>query len=237
MIGTSNIVLPGNKKSFPAPFQLKSRLHYYGTLFNSVEINSSFYKTPLYSTYLKWASEVDDSFTFTIKLSKAITHVKNLQADLALIPPFMAAAEGLKTKKGCLLIQFPGKITIEDFTAVEKILAEVKQYDWQVAVEFRHPSWYISETNELLQYYRMAMVFHDHPKAKILNANIESDFIYLRFHGPMGDYRGSYSDSFLFEQAAYINEWKGKNKEVFVYFNNTIGNAFANARFLQTLCS
>ena len=75
-IGTSGIVVPGNKLSFPAAFQHKSRLNYYSSLFNTLEINSTFYKVPMQSTFEKWSLDVPEQFQFTIKLWREITHVK-----------------------------------------------------------------------------------------------------------------------------------------------------------------
>src|SRR6187551_3460492 len=109
-IGTSNGHMTGNKSTFPTAYQLKSRLHYYSSLFNSIEVNSCFYKTPLLSTYEKWAHDVPEDFQFTLKLSRDITHAKELNGDLAGMGAFLNAATGTGTKKGCLLIQFPGKI-------------------------------------------------------------------------------------------------------------------------------
>ena len=89
-IGTSNGYMPGNKFTFPPEYRLKSRLHFYSTLFNTVEVNTCFYKTPLRSTYEKWAKDVPEDFQFTLKLSKDITHVKELGYDRCLyerIPP------------------------------------------------------------------------------------------------------------------------------------------------------
>ena len=77
-IGTSNIVVPGNRQSFPPGFRDKSRLHYYASLFNTVELNSTFYKVPMASTFNKWSLDVPENFQFTIKLWRDITHVKNL---------------------------------------------------------------------------------------------------------------------------------------------------------------
>ena len=86
--GTSNIVLPvPNKSFFPPKYRDKTRLNYYASLFNSVEINSSFYKVPLPRTVEKWTTEVPPNFRFSFKLSKAITrrflvHCKNIMATL-----------------------------------------------------------------------------------------------------------------------------------------------------------
>jgi len=79
------------------------------------------------------------------------------------------------------------------------------------------------------------MVLHDNPKAKNEELNKKAAVIYLRFNGPKGDYRGSYSLEFLEETNARIKEWLIYEKDVFAYFNNTAGNAFINARTLQEL--
>jgi Uncharacterized conserved protein len=238
-IGTSNTTLPGNKTSFPPAFQSKSRLHYYASIFNTVEINSCFYKTPLRSTYEKWALDVPADFRFTLKLSKQITHTKELMFELSCMDNFIQAAHGTGDKKGCLLIQFPGKITLDDFEKVESILHKLQEHDplntWSKAVEFRNPSWNTGETIEMLDEFNAAMVLHDHPKAKNVNLHTKAGFMYLRYHGPKGNYRDSYTADFLRSQAAFIKEWAAKGKDVFAYFNNTIGNAFENALDLKAM--
>ena len=62
---------------------------------------------------------------------------------------------------------------------------------------------------------------------------LKSMAIYVRFHGPQGDYRGTYDEAFLHEYAAYIYEWLVEGKSVFVYFNNTMGKAFDNLKKLN----
>ena len=126
MMGTSNGQLPGNKSTFPPAFQLKSRLHYYSIFFNSIEVNSCFYKTPLRSTYEKWVQDVPGDFGFTLKLTRDITHAKELTGDLDCMQ-FLQSARGTGNKKGCLLIQFPGKINLEHFNQVERILADCER--------------------------------------------------------------------------------------------------------------
>jgi uncharacterized protein YecE (DUF72 family) len=151
---------------------------------------------------------------------------------------FLQSAAGAGNKKGCLLIQFPGKITLEHFTQVEQILAQLRIHDpmqqWRPAIEFRNESWYISETTELLNEYHATMVLHDFSKAKISSWNGNADFMYIRFHGPSGNYRDSYSESVLNEKATIIKELARSGKDVYVYFNNTAGNAFENAIYLQS---
>mgnify|MGYP000108361109 FL=1 len=104
--------------------------------------------------------------------------------------------------KGCLLVQFPPSLTIDGFSQVESLLSLIT--DWKVALEFRHPSWYISETFELADEYGASVVLHDIPKSRNTRLNNKADFVYLRFHGPAGDYKGGYTPAQL-EQHAIQN--------------------------------
>ena len=238
-IGTSNIVLPGSKQTFPLAFQQKSRLHYYSSLFNSLEVNSSFYKLPMPATFKKWAMDVPEDFRFTLKISKEISHAKALKFSPTLLNKFLAAAAGIGNKKGCLLLQFPGKITLDYYNEVENILHSFSSAEtalqWPIAAEFRHPGWYVSECFELLNEYHATLVQHDHPKARNVDFNKNARLVYLRFHGPEGNYRGSYTTEFLRQQAEKVMKWKRQGSDVYAYFNNTMGSAFQNAQALQQL--
>jgi uncharacterized protein YecE (DUF72 family) len=232
-IGTSNIVVPGNKDSFPPPYNLKSRLHYYSFFFTTIEVNQTFYKLPRPATFQRWSAEVKEQFQFTLKLSKTITHCKDLKSDLALIDDFVYAAGGIQEKKGCFLLQFPGKISLNYFNEVEAILeklnAATEDDRWKKVVELRDKSWHTGETYELLNSYNAALVMQDMPKSKVTEDLTLAPFAYMRFHGPLGDYRGSYTDAFLEEKAIQVMDMAASGKDVYVYFNNTIGNAFNNA--------
>ncbi|MEO5889375.1 MAG: DUF72 domain-containing protein [Ferruginibacter sp.] len=238
-IGTSNIVVPGNKTTFPPEFQSKSRLNYYSSIFNSLEVNSSFYKVPMKSTFEKWSLDVPENFQFTIKLSRDITHVKDLKTDLNNIDRLLKAAAGIGNKKGCLLIQFPGKITLDYYNEIEEIMMRISEQDhgkeWRKAIEFRSASWYVSETYELLDEYHASLVLHDIPTSKNIELNKTAAFVYIRFHGQAGDYKGSYPDNVLQEYSNNIKTWLNSGKDVYAYFNNTIGSAYENALTLKQM--
>ncbi len=238
-VGTSGIVVPGNKQSFPLAFQDKSRLSYYASLFNTLELNSTFYKTPMPSTFEKWSQEVPSDFRFTVKLLKDITHVKNLSVDPETIAAFLRTATHLGPGKSCLLIQFPASITSDFIKGVEKVLKIIHQLDkdgaWQKVVEFRHRSWYTKPTLRLLARYQAATVLQDMPRSNNLDAIVDGPVGYFRFHGPKGDYRGSYDETFLKEQANKIQLLLQGGRDVYVYFNNTMGDAFNNAMLLKRL--
>src|SRR5688500_3758496 len=111
-IGTSGIVVPIPQKDYPPAFHGRSRLSYYSSLLNSVEVNSSFYKNPKPATVAKWASEVGDDFRFTFKIPKAISHARDLAFDTADVATFVNLVDAIGAKKGCLLLQLPPGITI-----------------------------------------------------------------------------------------------------------------------------
>ena len=235
--GTSGLVLPFPKYKFPEDFQKSSRLTYYSSLFKSIEINSSFYALPNGKTLAKWSIEVPEHFKFTFKLWKQITHAKGLQFHEPDVKKFMDAIDNVGGKKGCLLIQFPASVKSQSMHQLEQLLHVVKASDtnssWKVAIEFRDSSWYTEDTYHLVDAYGAAIVIHDKSKAASPHVTLSSKTVYIRFHGPQGDYRGTYSEAFLHEYATYIHEWLGERKSVFVYFNNTMGNAFDNLKKLN----
>ncbi|MEO5910280.1 MAG: DUF72 domain-containing protein [Pelobium sp.] len=237
-LGTSGLVLPvPNKLHYPKEFQDKSRLCYYASLLNTIEINSSFYKPPMSSTVKKWAFDVPEDFKFTFKLSKEITHSKNLAFDPELLRHFFDTISEVGSKKGCLLVQLPPSVRVQHFPQLDFLMQKLRENDpemqWNIAIEFRHSSLYVDEIYELLNTYKLGMVIHDKRFSNTPIRDNELTFVYLRFHGPNGNYRDSYADDVLSEYASYIAEWLKDGKNVFAYFNNTMGEPHENLNTLR----
>lgn len=236
--GTSNVVLPMAKDHFPEDFKEKTRLQYYGSLFNSVEINSTFYKLPKITTITNWAESVTPDFRFTFKIPKSITHAPKLAFAENNGRDFSEVVQNIGDRKGCLLAQFPPSFKFAEMDRLQEFLETFQSLagitSWNLALEFRHPSWYVPEVNNLLQEYNAHAVLHDMINSTPPSSwrNVMGDVVYMRFHGPGQRYRGNYSDEFLKDSAEYIKECILQNKTVYVYFNNTMGAAFNN---LQTL--
>ena|ERR1700722_16830667 len=241
--GTSGLVLPvPNKQAFPEAFRHGPRLTYYASLFNSIELNSTFYKIPLRDTFARWVTEVPAHFEFTVKLWRGITHASGLRFDPQDVSRFLHAADSLGDKRGCLLIQLPPGLTAAASGQLELLLDTVRRLDpdhsWKPSVEFRHRSWYTPAIDSILARHHAGRVLHDMPASAI--AELPPDhpaisFIYLRFHGPAGDYKGGYTQNVLATWADRITGWLSGQKEVYVYFNNTIGDALADLSRLQAL--
>lgn len=237
--GTSGLQLPVPKYLFPPPYENVSRLTYYATLFNSIEINSSFYKIPRAVTVTKWAASVPNHFKFTFKLWKGITHTKGLNFNEADVALFLDSIHVIKQKKGCLLIQLPPSLGIANKIQLNALLSCIKENDvnqnWSLAVEFRNNSWYHEDVYDILNFYKATLVVHDMPKSATPLLKQSLDFVYIRFHGPSGNYRESYSEDFLNEYANVVHDWTETGKTVYVYFNNTMGDAINNLKYLNAL--
>lgn len=191
------------------------------------------------STVSKWANEVPEDFKFTFKLFREITHNKDLVFDADAVRHFMKVISASGEKKGCLLIQFPASVRLANLRQLILLMDVLRGCDpdqnWKMAMEFRHISLYHEDVYRFLHEYRIALVIQDMPPAITPIEDMDMPFVYLRFHGPDGNYKGSYEDSLLSEYASYIRDWVTEGKIVYSYFNNTMGAAVNNLFRLNDL--
>lgn len=223
------------QSEYPPDYKGASRLSYYASLFSSVEVNSSFYQVPKPATVEKWRDSVPAHFKFTFKVPKAVTHAKGLQFSVEELEVFLETVDQVGDKKGCLLVQLPPSIKKKRQDVLEGLLECLRSdaKGWNIAVEFRDSSWYNNTVYRLLQSYGAGMVEQDLPKSLTPHVTVAEDFSYLRFHGPEGTYRGSYDAAFLLANANRIAAWVKEDREVYVYFNNTMGDALGNLGILN----
>lgn len=235
--GLSGLQLPIPKYKYPEEHKDSSRLTYYATFFNSIEINSTFYKLPLTRTIAYWVNQVPEDFRFTFKLWREITHCKSLEFKEKDIDQFFHVISMAQSRKGAVLIQFPPSLGFTAYPQVDALLRYIQaenRAEWDIAVEFRNKSWYQDETYDLLEQNSCSLVMQDIPKsATPFIDHSQNKPMYVRFHGPSGNYRDSYSDSFLAEYAGYIKDWLQEGRTVYTYFNNTAGDAYNNLRTLN----
>ncbi len=234
--GLSGLILPIPKYLFPPAFRNSTRLTYYASHFNTIEFNSTFYKIPHSGTVVKWAASVPENFKFTFKLWKGITHVKGFDYKEEDVATFFEVINHVQQKKGCVLVQFPPRFGKEYMGQLDSLLRCIDTHNtngWHIALEFRNTSWYDQTVYDFIDVHNASIVIQDKPKSATPLISPESDIVYLRFHGPSGNYRESYSQDFLTEYASYINEWLEDNKTVYTYFNNTAGDAYDNLKSLN----
>ena len=138
-----------------------THLERYATRFNSVEINSSFYRPHLPTTYARWARSVPPGFRFSVKLPKRITHEQRLLHCESALDEFLEQCMQLGQKLGCLLVQLPPSLAFEPAVAATFLRALRQRYGGAVVVEPRHASWF--EAQALLHDLHIGRVAADPP--------------------------------------------------------------------------
>jgi uncharacterized protein YecE (DUF72 family) len=228
LIGTSGYVYSSWAGEFYPPDLPKSKwFDYYAQKFNSLELNSTFYRIPKISTIKSWKYKLrKHNMKISIKANKSITHTHKL-TDLDILREFLELIEYFEETLYCVLFQLPPSLK-KNIELLNNFISVLKEYDFKHSIEFRHSSWYDSEIYEILKKANIALVWHDYNQEMIKIKT--ADFIYVRFHGYSGKYKGSYPENTLKEFCSYE---KGA-----IYFNNTDDvSAPYDAIRLKTLCS
>jgi uncharacterized protein YecE (DUF72 family) len=233
-IGCSGFNYPHWKKIFyPEGLPQKRWLGHYQTLFSTVELNVTFYRLPLASSFERWHKTTPDDFTFAIKGSRYITHLKRLLEPEEPLKLFFERAKPMKKKLKVVLWQFPPNFQI-NLERLGNFLKLIGKYSVKHTFEFRHESWLTDEVITICKEHNVSMCMADSPDF-IFNLPVTSDFVYIRRHGTKG-HDGDYSTEFLKQDAARIKEYMKKGKDVFIYFNNdAYGYAPKNALELKKM--
>jgi uncharacterized protein YecE (DUF72 family) len=134
---------------YPEKLPPQAMLRYYAERFPTVEINNTFYRMPAPSLLERWAQEVPESFAFTLKAPRRITHMKQLKEVESDVGEFTRRAEVLGAKLGMLLFQLPPFLR-KDLPRLKSFLAALPS-GRRAAVEFRHDSWRDEEVYETLR--------------------------------------------------------------------------------------
>lgn len=227
-IGTAGWTIPKAEKArFPAE---GSHLHRYAQVFQSVEINSSFYRTHQFSTYVKWANEVPRDFKFSIKVPRWITHEKRLENTGADLKKFCAEIAGLQAKLGCVLVQLPPSMAFDIKVAKPFFTTMRKLVSIDIACEPRHVSWFTREAEAALAQFKIARVAADpspFPDGK--HPGAETSFCYYRLHGSPRMYFSNYSQATIQRYAKEMQSFKHAERIWCFYDNTASGSAIPNA--------
>lgn len=220
---------------YPYPTPVRDRLNYYIQRFQTVELNSSFYRWPKQSTFVGWEQRLPDGFRLTVKAPRGLTHAKKLYAPEVWIERIKVCWHELQQKRAIILVQLAPQ-QVCDYDRLAYFLEQIPHW-MRVALEFRHPSWNNEAIFSLLEQHRAAYCIMSGAQLPCI-LRVTASFVYVRLHGPDHDhlYGGTYSDTDLLWWADRIREWADAGKDVYVYFNNDGGgNAVRNAQTLQWL--
>ncbi len=192
----------------------------YAELFDTVEINNTFYRLPKKQSVANWERTAPPGFTFAVKASRYLTHIKRLRDLGPGLERFERCIEPLlhSPKMGPILWQLPPNFPRDD----ERLVAALARFPagQRHCVEFRHASWFVPEVYTTLREHNVALVIADRPEIKSFQAHeLTADFTFVRFHYGARGRRGNYSDAELREWADRLRAW-GTQVDVFAYFNN-----------------
>jgi len=209
-------------------------LEFYGERFDTAEINNTFYNLPAASTIEHWRLQSPGGFLFAVKASRLITHMKKLKDCAKPLEAFLDRVRELRHKLGPILFQLPPhwRADAGRLDGFVRLLPPRRRY----AFEFRDPSW--REDEDVLEVLRRRNASHCiyHMAGDTTPLIVTADWVYVRLHGPSGEYGGSYTRRQLRTWAERIGGWRGEGRDVLVYFNNDLdGHAVRNAATLRDL--
>ena len=205
-------------------------LRLYAELFDTVEVNATFYRLPTEKAVQGWADTTSPGFTFAVKASRYLTHVRRLHDPDGSIERLYEPLQPLVRfgKLGPVLWQLPGTFRRDD----ERLAGALEALPpGRHAFEFRNESWFVDETYGLLEQHGVALVIGDDPARPFQAHRLTAPWTYVRFHYGHRGRDGNYSQTEIREWAERI---RGFGVETWAYFNND-WNAFAvaNARRLR----
>jgi uncharacterized protein YecE (DUF72 family) len=216
---------------YPEGLAQRLWLERYAQVFDTVELNATFYRLPSPEAVDRWRDAAPPGFTFAVKGSRYLTHMKRLLDAGRGLRRFYRPVARLRGKLGPVLWQLPPNLK-PDHPRLDRFLAHLPPGPH--AVEFRDPAWYTEETCEVLD--RHGAAFCEHDEVKRAPPRLTGGFRYVRFHGTTGRYSGRYGAAALRPYAADYAAAAARGVDVFVYFNNDVrGNAVRDALDLLAL--
>jgi uncharacterized protein YecE (DUF72 family) len=168
-------------KFYPSKIAPKDYLAYYARQFNTVEVDSTFYRIPTPPTVTNWKQQTPDGFMFSLKFPQMITHVKMLRDCEYETSVFLDRVSLLGEKLGVLLLQFPPNFGVDHLSDLEVFLQELPRQHRYV-VEVRNKGWLKQEFYSLLMANGIALAWADSP-LMVPISQVTSDFLYVRWEG------------------------------------------------------
>ncbi len=207
---------------------------HYATLFDTVELNTTFYRLPSVRAVEGWAAAAPPDFVFACKIGAYGTHRKKLRDPGSWLPNHLDRVARLGAALGPNLVQLP-PMWRRNAARLDDLLS-IAPTTMRWAVEVRDRSWLHDEVYEVLQRHNAALCIHDllpdHPFL------LTTNWTYVRFHGPRATsqpYHGRYGSRRLRPWASRLAQELAAGHDAYCYFNNDHhGHAVADAGLLRS---
>jgi uncharacterized protein YecE (DUF72 family) len=212
---------------YPHRLPATRRLGFYGSCFDTVEIDATFYRLPSEHAVASWRDAVPDGFAFAVKGSRLVTHFLRLSDVDEAIATFLGRMSLLGERLDVVLWQLPPNLPA-DTALLERFLERLPAGRVRHAVEFRNESWLTAETFAVLRGFGAA---HVHVSSDVMPVDMTptADFVYARFHGT-SSHHGAYDSSALEPWAGFLRGQADSGRDCYAYFNNDAGgHALADA--------
>jgi uncharacterized protein YecE (DUF72 family) len=219
---------------YPPGLPARRWLAHYATRFDTVEVNTTFYRLARPAAVAAWVAETPEDFLFAVKASRYLTHMRRLQDMERGVERLYAGIAPLvgSPKLGPVLWQLPANFHRDDDRLA---FALARLPPGRHCCEFRHPSWFAPPVYDLLREHAVALVYGDDPRRPFQALELTAPWTFVRFHHGHRGRRGNYSEAEPREWAARLREVR-RHAEVFAYFNNDWeGFAPRNAKRLRRL--
>jgi uncharacterized protein YecE (DUF72 family) len=220
------------ERFYPKGLAARLWLQHYAEHFDTVEVNTTFYRLPRRDSVARWVAESPSGFLFAVKMSRFVTHVKRL-VDLGdALARFYERIEPLvaSPKLGPVLWQLPPQFRRDDERLAGALAALPPG---RHCFEFRHESWFAPEVYELLRARNVALVIGHDPRRPFQTLELTADFAFVRFHSGEHGGNGNYAEHELEAWARLVEGWR-ERVDVYAYFNNDWeGYAIDNALWLK----
>jgi uncharacterized protein YecE (DUF72 family) len=220
-IGCSGWNYASWKDEFYGGLPARMWLEHYARHFDTVEVNNTFYRLPRRDAVANWERTAPPEFTFAIKASRYLTHIKRLSDLGPGLQRFYERIEPLLVtpKMGPVLWQLPPTFRRDD-ERLARALERLDRTRERHCFEFRHPSWFADEVYALLREHGVALVIGDRPEVKSFQTEVfTAAWTFVRFHYGSRGRRGNYSEAELRDWAARFRAWSS-DVEIYAYFNN-----------------
>lgn len=207
---------------YPPELLARQRFAFYASRFDTVELNTTFYRLPTPTAVESWAAAAPPGFRYAVKVGAFGSHRMKLRDAAGWLPNHLSRVRLLGPALGPNLVQLPGRWRadvgrLREFLDVAAELAPEQRW----AVELRHPDWLRAEVYDALAAHDAALVLHDLLPG--LPWERTASWVYCRFHGPAAvdaPYQGRYGRRRLAVTAGPLRAWLDQGHDVFAYFNN-----------------
>ena len=221
------------ERFYPKGVPQRAWLGYYAARYETVEVNSTFYRLASPAAVAGWVEQTPPGFVFAVKASRYLTHVKRLKTLDPYIERFYQPLEGLveAEKLGPILWQLPESFHRDDQRLADALAALPPG---RHAFEFRHESWFADEVYGLLRECGAALVIGDESSRWVSTPHVRTaDWTYVRLHHGSRGRHGNYSKAEIESWGRRISQWR-RETEIYAYFNNDWeGYALRNADLLR----